>query len=337
MNSKAAAGLAYRHVWLPSALPAAAPAPEMTLKLPSGDITVTMTKVRADAGVTLTDGIQLLTFGVDVGTSARGLTGTEGGTSWLDLEQFGRFPVRIGRFETNKTALLSVPLPHDVPPSAAGSLIWNIWEAQFSSAQIGAVTLKRNRWFIEYTEDLGPDRTGGTKRIGGLLDIVHNPFDTGLTDDDVYAVAAPLINQIPSSQRGFAPQRASALDVLVNRIRRGLPSGSTEDDVSGAQFKDAHALLTASTILRGHGAQGYDRNDDDYLTEANILISAALANLDWLDSNEDGEVDDGETGVTPGASYTAITPRSHMNPSAGSKPTVWPPVNLRRIDINEAK
>lgn len=336
MNHKAPTGLAYVHTWAPATLPKADPAPAFTLHKPAGDVgPVAMTPILASATVTAV-GADQRSLTLSAAPDAAGMTGQDGGSAWLDLGEHGRWPVRVQSVD-GAAVTLAAYLPADVPTGATGSLHWNVWEAGLSAAQVGAATLRRVRWSIEWTEDRGADRATSSRRASGLLDIVPNPFDTGVADADVVAVVPPLARLVPPEQTSCAPQIAAAADRLVGWIRKGLPSGYTEDDVSGRQFATAHAMLAAAMVLRAHAAVGYDRDPSELEGEARHMVNAALLDLDWLDDG-DGVVSDGETGVNASATGAAgIRPRSHMTPSSGAKPTTWEPLSFVRRDINEDK
>lgn len=235
--------------------------------------------------------------------------------AWIAYGTASQIPVRVLRMVSSTDPVevgdpytivveLSEPLPHDV--SLLGFVRWQVFSGTLptpSSAE-GPV-----RWSVSYTAKRnGADDETATDE--GVLWVTRAPFRTGLDSATLIASSPWLAQHVPPGQSSWAPQIAIALDSLVGRINVRLPDGKTVNNVTGRQFRNAHALETRICILRGMAEAGIGR--PGALEEVERALTAELdrlfgAGLDWVDANGDGVVDSGEVGTQPGR----VTLRSH--------------------------
>lgn len=225
--------------------------------------------------------------------------------AWISYGTASQIPVRVLRVVSSSDPVdpgdpytvvieLAEPLPHDV--SLLGSVYWQVF-----SGTLAAPSTKQGpvRWTVTYDRQVN-GATAETATDDGVLWVVRAPFATGL-DSAMFIASSPWLAQhVPPGQSSWAPQIAMALDSLLVRIAARLPDGRTVNDITGRQFRNAHALETRAFILRGMAEAGIGR--PGALEEVERALTAELdrifdAGLDWVDSDGDGAIDSGETGV----------------------------------------
>lgn len=184
------------------------------------------------------------------------------------------------------------------------------WMGTIPSADVGETVVRRVLWTLPWQRLAGGDsQTLGTV-ARGVLDVVLVPWDTGLTDEDLYALVPGWRSVVPQAQTSWQVQRDIALEQLEDMIRPRLQAGQFVDQLLAEQFRLVHAYLTAVRVLQGLEAQGIAPN---FVTNAPLERFAELAQktlddcmtrLVWLDANDNGEVEISEqdqqaTGITP--------------------------------------
>ena len=283
-------GAAARFFWTPDGVPASAPDVAVT-----GVATKALAPLRAAATVdsVSADGV-VLTLSASLAASSRGLV-SRAGSAVLDLGADGVHIVRVQRFATATTVVLDAPLP-PVSSTASGSLDWNVWYADFTSGEVGAAVARNTLWRIEWTRDLGADHPGEPMTDSGLIDIVKRPFGTGLTDAKLLAHVPAFRSAMPSGQSDWSEARGIGLEMLCERLAETvLPATAHVDQLDGRQFARCHALYTAAVVLGGMRGAGYDRDEQTWIERADACVDAKKSRLTWLDLDDDGVVDDGET------------------------------------------
>jgi len=214
----------------------------------------------------------------------------EFGEAWLVTESGGYYPVRIARL-AGTTVTLTEPLPRW--PEGAGVLQWRRWKTTLTAVDVTGA--ERRNWTarVSYEASVSTDVPSWTRTDEGLLHVLRQPFDTGLTHEGLLAYYPTLSLLTPGRQESFAPQIERAERLLVNRLRiilrESALSPATEDECDGSALQAAHALLTASLL--------YAITDPE---RAEGMEAVALKRLGdevasmWVDSDKDGDVDDGE-------------------------------------------
>lgn len=292
-------------------------APSLTLRLASGaSQTYAMTAVASSVKVESVE-TDLKTLNVDataadLHAALSGAISEEAGLWWYDGEGAIQAPVRLLRVLASDAPgqiELADPLPHDVDVSGEHRIRARLYRATVPSADLGATTARNLLWTIAYYPYFGADLPTARQIDQGILDVVRAPFDTGLDDARLFAYAPGLSSAVPQTQQSWEPQRAIALDELVALIRERLAAADCEDDLLGEQFRRCHALLTASVILDGLSAQGYQRAElaAAFRERAVACVEQAFRRLTWYDSDGDGVPDAGETAVSAIASPTLIS------------------------------
>lgn len=301
---KAVVGQAHRFFWQPAdGYPDVAPT--LTVRFAAADVAVVLAAVRASDPITAVaaDRRQLTTSSGTLGAALRGLISDYGGQAWLDGAGDFQAPVRVLRListAANSSVLeLAEPLPHGVNVVGTWALRWNLWSGQIAAGDVGAAVQRGVRWSIPWTRRQGTDLPGEVVQDQGFLDIVRSPFATGLTDVRLETLVPGLARMVPGGQSSWAPQRDMALEELEAILAERLPATRYPDQLLGPQCQLAHALLTAAMVLRGHAALGTDRAAAAlaYSEQADAEIERILRRPTWIDLDEDGVVDAGETDI----------------------------------------
>lgn len=288
--------------------------PTLTVTWPTGALTYTLDLAREPDTVTA------------ISTDRRTLTLTWGGSgtpvilaspdSPASASLYGvgtvEASVRVVRLVTtgalSGTVELAEPLPHPVAVSASTlTLHWHERSALIPSIDVGATPARNVRWSVDYaayTQGIATEH----RRDRDVLHIVAMVFATGLSDADVLA-AFPDLRSRPMGQGSWRAQRDAAHDDLVLLVRQRI-APRVEDVLPGAQFRRAHAYLTAAAIVDGASSGGADRSElaAYYRARAVETVDAVLALVDWADLDGDGVVDTGETatGAATGRATAAI-------------------------------
>lgn len=294
------AGNDFAFVWTPPLANARATSASLSIYYAAGTQTVSLTQRAAD---------EIASIGSDRKTLTLSVTGTDfalpGVLPVPALVSYGpssQVPVRVMRMvsQGNETFVveLSEPLPHAI--ASGGVIAWQVW----SATRTAPATLQGPvRWSVSWDGVVDGLVTPDPIVDEGLLYIVRAPFSTGLTSDRLVASSPWLAQHVPPGQSSWAPQIEIALDTLIQRVVAILPEGRTIQDVAGGQFRNAHAMETRLLVMRGLQEAGANRRDQIEQLERDIaaeLDRIGKAGVDWVDTNGDGAVDDGETNVTPG-------------------------------------
>lgn len=313
------AGETANFIWTPPAADGYASAANVVVAFASGDVTASLSARAADTITAISSDRRRITIETDDGTP--GLDGLVPVPAFVEDGLGAQVPVRVLR-AVSETAPggvgdpytvvveLSEPLPHDV--SMLGSLRWQVWSASVAmpSTKQGPV-----RWRVSWSGTIGGQAAPDTMVDDGVLYVVRAPFSTGLDSQTLIASSPVLLSRMPAGQSSWAPQIALALDTLVTRINARLLDGKSVNDLTGGQFRNAHAMETRLFVLQGLAEAGLGRADamdavERALTqELDRIFGAGVA---WLDADGDGVVDDGETNTQPGR----VTLRSHVGNSA---------------------
>ena len=164
------------------------------------------------------------------------------------------------------------------------------------------VTLILDRALDIYADKLGTDHPGEPDHDSGVLHIVHRPPHTGLDDRRLLAHVPGLRQRTPTGASGWADVRDIGFEMLVERLRETvLTTAQHVDQLDCTQFARCHALYAASVVLDGQAAGGFGGGDGETWRErADKCVDAKATNLLWLDADDDGAVDSGETGAAGG-------------------------------------
>lgn len=302
--------------WRPTEPDVYASAASLTIAWAAGSQTYTLTARTSDTVASVSADRTRLTIG-EWGTDGRLSTFPNGQprAAWLMTGGEVQCPVQVTRLVSGDAdggvVELSAPLPLAFSGDAA--LIWLDQSASISSAHVPA-TPQRVAWTVTYT----PVRNGATLADvidRGVLDVVRAPFATGLTHARFVELSPMLGPFLPSGQASWAPQIALALRSLIGRLQKRLVAGQTVDLLAGEQFETAHGYELELHILRGRRAVGMA--SDQAVTDAEATVTAELdriwaGGLDWLDADDNGVINAGETGTRPGVLSLA----SHVTDTA---------------------
>jgi len=211
--------------------------------------------------------------------------------------------------------------------SAAWRLRWQVYTVTIPAEDVGTTPTRAMpaRWSVDWSRRTGADLPALATRDQGLLHISVTPFATGLTDDGIYQLVPGFAALVPQRQTSWEEQRDAALDALATWLSTEIGSSRYVDDLPGAQFRRAHALLTVLAVLQGQQAVGIDRTDAiaGYTAQAENEVKAQLARVQWLDLDGDGVIDEGETDVSASkpSSRASWTGQSGDTLSGTTRPT----------------
>ena len=277
--------------------------PSLVVHLTAGDVAAALTVVLAPLTV-VGVGDDRRSLAITAVADAAGVQGRYG-VGWLLTDADGAFPVRVTRIN-GTTAYVADALPRDVYLSAGdpGSLQFSTWTAAMPACV--TTSLARNvSWDVVYASSYGTHAPAlADARDFGLLHIVNQPFNTGLTHATLVHHVATYGEMVPRQQQDWSPQIRLAEEDLVLDIRQEVMGrGATEDDIPvAAQLRPAHINYTLARIL-----DGVDGDQADRMRAMGVEQMRKALRLIWVDDNNDGVPDDGEVQQVTGprASWAA--------------------------------
>jgi hypothetical protein len=306
------AGRAATFAWRSPACTLESVTPSLVVTFAAGAQTLSMTRLRANASVTaIDDARRVLT--VSSISSVEGHAGADG-QAWLRTVEGGIFSVRVVSIDDSaETVTLAEALPRNVDV-AGSTLTWATWVAPLLSGWM--VAQRDVPWSVTWQETRGDDAYAPTRRDEGLLQIVRQPFDTQLSEQDLRS----LYSWVHENRREQGVQAAidATLEELAIELRAELQQrGLDENDVNGEPFRLAHAAKAAAHIadaIKPGMAEAL-------LAKAARLTRSAMQSM-WVDANRDGAVDSGERDRLYGAvrrrvggSFSAATTRTFTTTS----------------------
>jgi len=302
VERKARVGADYMFIWVaPRAVSLVASlAPQLTLyepgeSTPFAGFPLSLVQLRADEAITsINDDLKRL---VAPGSTVLGSRGAAGkyGAARLITEGGGVFPVHVSTIADGEITL-SERIPRQLPASSvSGSqLSWSTWTAALPSA-VTAEQLRGWRWRVVYDPHVGDDIfSPASQTDSGLLHVVHNPFDTGLTHEQLVEWFPQVTPLARSGSQDFSPAMELSFEMLVSKIRSSVVGGQSagnEDRLEGSDFRRIHALFTCADLIE-HAEPDQARS---HRAKAYALLDERMQNLSWVDSDGDGVVDSGET------------------------------------------
>ena len=283
--------------WSPPFLPDPSVSPSVTFYANGASVAKDLTAKASRAVSSVPDRYSVQLGVVGTGDFA-GLVGQPGGLYWLHLFGFGQHQIRVSHLDDSQDRLiLSEPLPAGVPTNASGTLYHNDWRATLAAGELGSSVDRTGYYVINYTIDDAPLHDIGTrtKTERGRLRVVRASFETGLSSNDLITLVPQLEATRPSSREGWQPY----IDMydIIGDIEEQLPRNRFADMVLAEQFRRAHALAVAASLAE----IGYAPNVDPegMRAAAKAELKRQLGRLHWLDFDDDGTIDEGETGLNP--------------------------------------
>jgi len=268
--------------------PAGGGAPVMVVHLASGPVSVALTSSGAITLVSLTDGRRLLTYS---GTDPLAGWGGRQGEAWIVTGSV-QYPVRVKEIDrTAKTIRLAEPLGSALPGDDPGSLVPSYYQGEVLAADVTASLARNVRWTISWEADWTSGGEGVPRQETGLLQIVSQPFGTGVGATDLGAYMRTVGPASGPSEEAWESAVEMGEAELILWLREQLAERDlTEDDVPAPQvLRLPHLMFSASSALM--------ISDPD--TSATLRLraqelSALAVRRLWIDSDQDGEVDAGE-------------------------------------------
>lgn len=225
-----------------------------------------------------------------------GLVGSTGTGGWyMHAAGFGQVAVRVSHFDdANDELILAEPLPVGIPADASGTLYNNVWRCTLAAGALGTAVDRAGYYAISYTVDDDPGAAGvitRNKSERGRVRVVRSRFDTGLTAYDLTTMVPQLDATKPSSREGWQPY-IDRYDI-VGDVEAAMPANRFADMAIAEQFRRAHALAVAASLAE----IGYAPNVDaeQMRQAADAELKRQVTRVHWLDIDDDGTIDDGET------------------------------------------
>lgn len=278
-----------------------------------GTITPALTAIAGEGTVTaITGDRQTLTLSAPIASSA-GVAG-EYGEAWLITAEDGAFPCRVKRID-GTTVNLAEPLTTRPSLTAGARLQFRRWYTTLTTVDVTGTA--RRGWVVNttYTAEVGADMPDEVRRDRLVLNVVQQPFSTGLTHESLLGWFSDLNHATPGRQQDYRPQIERARALLVADIRARIAAAdstciASEDDIDGGRLEQSHAYRTASLIYAVRDQARATWFSEQY----KALIDEELQRI-WADCDGDGLPDEGEldTALSVGAGdrgtfYTALDP-----------------------------
>ena len=311
MSRRFITDLTQRFEWNAPSLPSGAP----TLSVPDLGIDAqALTVVTAARTITAVNNTQdELTVDAAIGA---GLTGA-GFPVLVDLGSQGRFIRIIESVINDTTVRLASPLGLTQrvaidPGASAMSLNWLTYGVEIAAATWGEDVQRTMAWSVNWTEDRGDAPAMPRRPARGLLDVVHQVPDTGLTHADLVAVYPHLGKLCPIGHADLSPAIARAQTKLEGWVAQEMPTSRFVDQIDFSQWHEVHVELTAAVVLRDwmmtqrRGDDGTAAQIQEHETQAGKAFSRNKR-LRWVDANDDGLRGAGEADVAPVANRVTVT------------------------------
>jgi hypothetical protein len=328
-----AASNEFSFIWCPPHPNARATSASLSIYYAAATQTVALTQRAMDEIVSISSDRKSITL-ADTATDFA-LPGILPVPALISYGPSSQVPVRVMRMvsQGNDSFIveLSEPLPHTI--ASGGVVAWQVW----SVTRTAPATIQGPVRYAVSWEGVVDGLTAPDPIVDeGLLYIVRAPFSTGLTSARLVASSPWLAQHIPPGQSSWAPQIEIAQDTLIQRVIAILPEGRTIQDVTGGQFRNAHAMETRLLVMRGLQEAGANRRDQIEQLERDITAEfdrIGKAGVEWVDTDGDGTVDAGESNVTPGrVSLRAFTTRSSIINVSDSDAVTRTPTQRFRTD-----
>ncbi len=270
-------------------------APNLVIK--AAGVTST-TALRKDGTATITgipDRYRALSPAGDSDNLA-GLVGYPGGGWYLYLKGHGgQMPVEVSHYDDSSNCyIFAEPLPVGIPSDATGSMFSNTWTATIPANTFAAVD-RAGHYEITWSADFdtGGDNTDEQYfRERGPVRVVNNAFDTGLTARTLKTLIPQMAGTEPANRDGW--QEMIDMVDIIGTVESYLPAESYADQVLGAQFRRAHALMVASHAAEV-GALNLDPERLRSLSDQEFDRQARR--IHWIDLDDDEVVDAAEKAV----------------------------------------
>lgn len=190
---------------------------------------------------------------------------------------------------------ISEPLAWE-PVLGTATLVWACYQWVIPTAVVA--TRRQNiLWTVDYQTRLGSGLTAEPHRESGLLQVVHQPFSTGVTSRDVSEGLRSIGASAGADQEGWGAQLADSEEFIIAWLRSQLADrGLTEDDVPAPQsLRRAHVCLAGAQALLLTDPEASATLEE----KGREALKLAMDRI-WLDLDHDGQPDDGEVLQTGG-------------------------------------
>ena len=224
---------------------------QVTFTSPSGAVLLTanLTQTWSDAVASISaiaDDRQTLTVNGSIPSAARLASGMRA-EAWI-LGSSGYVPVRVVRLAAT-SAVLAEPLPRDVGSTGTLHAAW--WSCALSAGDVLATVQRGVTWSVSYYAiDTGPLAGAYLGRDTGILDVVRQPFDTGLSTEDLVSLLDPGGSRVPARAQGYEAAIRASYEELVATLRADSPQGLDQHDLNGPEIRPVHRFIAAAYLAR---------------------------------------------------------------------------------------
>jgi len=231
----------------------------------------------------------------------------------------------VSRIDDTSCYLADI-LPRDVAIDSitTASLQFSTYTGALTTVDVTGTKAQNVSWTVSYDSDFGTDAPNPSDlREMGVMHVVPQAFDTGLTHNMVVSFASTLGDEVPRQQNSWMPQIQESFDELILWVREQLGPNYTEDNIpASGLFRPAHLSLCKAIIFDSIDSDISDR----YRNQAFARLRQAMSNY-WKDLNGDAVIDEGETGnQTMGAKATDVR-YGYINPPGCSNNSALPSSN----------
>jgi hypothetical protein len=295
-------------------------APVVAFRVPTGTVSANLAPQFTSAAIAAAPSRDTLTLGA----SSTGAQATFAlGEAHIISPAMGAIPVRVASISGTAVQLVE-RLPYALPDAASCTLQSALWYTDVGAGSPVATETRTSTITdlpVPYTVTWTYANPAGSSVVvvdEGILNVVRQPFETGLTTAQVRARWPELGSMQGVGSVGFEAIILRTLEALRLRVRASVREAMTpgygwETDINGAPFLPFHAAEVAASCL---DSVAPDRAAA--IREQSVRLFTDAMQTAWLDKNRDGVVDLGETpALIGGATAATIAPSYVPTPVTG--------------------
>lgn len=295
-------------------------APVVAFRVPTGTVSATLVPQFTSAAVSAAPTRDTLTLAAPV-TGAQATFAL--GEAHIISPAMGAIPVRVASISGAAVQLVE-RLPYALPDAASCILQSALWHTDVgvgspvaTETRTATITDLPVTYRVTWTY-ASPTGSSVVVVDEGILNVVRQPFETGLTTAQVRARWPELGSMQSVGSVGFEAIILRTLEALRLRVRAAVREAMTpgygwETDINAAPFLPFHAAEVAASCL-----DSVSPDRAAAIREQSVRLFTDAMQTAWLDKNRDGVVDLGETpALIGGATAATIAPSYVPTPACG--------------------